>query len=91
MRIAGSVLASGGAECCANEALQGWCAALGSEERQMQLNANADLLQESNRQRMRAVALLHESIAAQMEPAGRSAALGNADRYVAGCRFRVAA
>ena len=48
----------------------------------MQLNADADLLQDSDRQRMRAVAFLSESIAAQMEPAGRSAAPGNADRYV---------
>ena len=35
----------------------------------MQLNADADLLYESNRQRKLAVALLSESIAAQMEPA----------------------
>ena len=32
--------------------------------------------------RMRAVALLSESIAAQIEPAGRSAAPGNTERYV---------
>ena len=63
----------------------------GSEERQMQLNADADLLHESNRQRMRAVALLSESIAAQMEPGGRSAALGNAERYGVGCSSRLTA
>ena len=89
MRTAANALAV--RHCCANEALQGWCAAPGSEEQQIQLNADAVLLQESNRRRMRAVALLSESIAAQMEPAGRSAAPGNADRYGVGCSSRLTA
>ena len=54
-------------------------------------NAAADLLHESNRQRMLAVALLSESMTAQMEPAGRSAAPGNADRYGVGCSSRLTA
>jgi len=40
---------------------------------------------------MRSVALLSESIAAQMEPGGRSAALGNAERYGVGCSSRLTA
>ena len=58
---------------------------------ELHLTANAGRCELNSWARMLAVALLNESIAAQMEPAGRSAALGNADRYVAGCRFRVAA
>ena len=68
MRTAACALASGDAECCANEALQGWCAAHGSEERQMQLQP---FCIEGNLLRMQPVALHQraKALAAQTKPA----------------------
>ena len=55
------------------------------------LTANAGRCELNSWARMRTAALLSESIAAQMEPEGRSEALGNAERYGVGCRSRLTA
>ena len=51
-------------------------------QKRSRLDADAGHCEWSSWARMRTVALLSESIAAQIEPAGRSAAPGNTERYV---------
>ena len=62
--------------CSANEALQGWCAALAVMSG-MQLRANAGCCHASNRLRMQAVAVIEiaKAMLRKRSPSRRSAAL----------------
>ena len=88
MRTAANALAV--RHCCANEALQGWCAALAGMS-EMQLRANAGCCRASNRLRLQAVAVEAKARLRKWSPEGGVKRLANAVRHAAGCECRLAA